>query len=86
MAKEINPQNYGTVVERSEGQLYLMKRCESRSGWAEEVALKLDEGWVKSPDRQSKYMVLIGDVKWFPDKEKSKLSEILKEAEKNARK
>ena len=78
----INPCDYGLVTERSEGCLYLMKKCESRPGWAEEVAVRLDGEWNLS--RGAKYMVLAGDVVWAKKGDKSKLLKILEEAEKNS--
>jgi len=86
MAKKtykINICDYGIVRERSEGQLYLMRKSLTSPAMAEEVAAKLDCGWVKTPDNESKYMVLRGDVSWAKKANKSELEKILKEAEKN---
>ena len=79
---DINPRDYGLVIERSEDRVYLMKKCESRPGWAEEVAVRLDGEW--NPSRGAKYMVLAGDVAWAKEEDKSKLLKILEEAEKNS--
>lgn len=77
--KEINPQEYGIVREPSEDQLYLMKRCRNRLGWAEEVAVKLEGGWSLAKNR-SKYMVLVDDVTWATEENQSQLLKILEEA------
>jgi len=74
---ELNPCDYGLVTERSEGGLYLMQRCKNRPGWAEEVAVRLDGGWI--PASGSKYLVLVGDVTWAKKGDKSRLLKILGE-------
>jgi hypothetical protein len=79
----INIYDYGVVRERSEGTLYLMRKSPTTPGWAEEVAVRLDCGWVKTPDNQSKYMVLQSHVTWAEEANRSELIKILEEAEKN---
>jgi len=85
MVRKFNPGDYGVVRERSEGTLYLMRRCSARPGWAEEVAHRLDSGWYGVQEGQSRYMVLEGDVTWAVRKNKSELSKILDEIDKNSK-
>ena len=67
---------HGFVIERSEGQLYLMQRLKQADGWAGSVAARVSGRWVKTSPQ---YRVLCGDVKWIADE---KAEAILKSLEK----
>lgn len=56
--------------------------------WVEEVAVKLDKGWVLSSKDSSKYRIFKVSVpdfgRWLEEKDRRGLLEILEEAEKNS--
>ena len=79
----INPEEYGSVREYSEGTLYIMKKLAKPAGWAEEVAFRLNKRWMKSDDKSSRYRVMQSDVQWFEKSDLPSLLKIVLEAELN---